>query len=587
MQRAESIIQLINRLWRHLSPRRHKQFGLLLTLMICTSFAEIISIGAVFPFLGALTSPTRIFEHSSAQPFIQILGINSAEKLLLPLTIAFGIAALMAGTLRFSLLWVTMRLTFAVGVDLSISVYRRTLYQPYPIHISRNSSEVINGITAKTSEVIFYILMQSLIFINAVVMLIIIGTALLYIIPGLAFAAFGGFGIVYAIIIFISRKRLKINSQRIARESTHVVQLLQEGLGGIRDVLIDGSQEAFCDAYRGAEQILRRAQGNNQIASYGPRYAMEAMAMLLIATLAYLLSQEPHGIAAAIPLLAALAIGMQRLLPALQQLYGAWSIIHGAQASLYDTLELLDQPMPNHVEHPQIKPIPFLRQISLNKLSFRYSEETPWVLKDINLVIPKGSRIGFIGATGSGKSTLLDVIMGLFSPTAGTVEIDDRAVTEGNVRAWQTKIAHVPQAIFLSDNSVAENIAFGVPKDNIDYRRVSEAARQAQLAEVIETWPEKYQTPVGERGIQLSGGQRQRIGIARALYKKADVIIFDESTSALDTATEQSVMAAIESLSKDITILIIAHRLTTLHNCTQIVEIENGSIRHIRQIGIT
>jgi ATP-binding cassette subfamily B protein len=203
------------------------------------------------------------------------------------------------------------------------------------------------------------------------------------------------------------------------------------------------------------------------------------------------------------------------------------------------------------------------------------------VLNNLDLCITKGSRVGFVGKTGSGKSTLLDIVMGLLQPTEGVLEIDGQSITQGNYRAWQAHIAHVPQAIFLADSTIEENIAFGVPQDQIDHERVRQAACQAQIAEIIETWPQRYQTFVGERGIRLSGGQRQRIGIARALYKQADVIIFDEATSALDEETEQDVMRAIEGLSENLTILIIAHRLTTLKNCTQIVELGNGGVLRI------
>ena len=197
------------------------------------------------------------------------------------------------------------------------------------------------------------------------------------------------------------------------------------------------------------------------------------------------------------------------------------------------------------------------------------------------MTIFKGSKVGFIGLTGSGKSTLLDVVMGLLEPTTGSLEVDGQAIMASNQRAWQAHIAHVPQAIFLADSTIEDNIAFGVPKDQIDFLRVQQAAQKAQIADSIESWPSRYQTVVGERGIRLSGGQRQRIGIARALYKQADVIIFDEATSALDTETEQSVMQSIEGLSKDLTLLIIAHRLTTLKNCTQIVELGGGGVKRV------
>jgi ABC-type bacteriocin/lantibiotic exporter with double-glycine peptidase domain len=578
VQTSQPITDLLSRLWHHISQRRRGQFGLLLVLMLLASFAEILSIGAVLPFLGILTAPARVFEHPAAQPIIRALGLTQAAQLLLPLTLAFGVAALIAGAMRLLLLWANTRLSYATGADLSISIYRRTLYQPYAVHCARNSSEIINGISNKTSGVINIITML-LTLISSGVMLLAILIALLFVDPFTALAAFGGFGLIYVVIIRLTHKQLSINSERIARESTHVIKSLQEGLGGIRDVLIDGSQATYCQIYRNADLPLRRAQGNNSFISVSPRYGMEALGMLLIAALAFSLAQQADGIAKAIPILGALALGAQRLLPVLQQAYGAWSGIRGGQASLQDTLELLNQSLPEYADRPAAQPLPFRQQIKLKQLGFRYTPQTPWVLSNLNLTIAKGSRVGFIGTTGSGKSTLLDIVMGLLRPTNGTLEIDVQPVTPDNNRAWQAHIAHVPQAIFLADSTIEENIAFGVPKDQIDPERVRQAAQQAQIANSIESWSKQYQTFVGERGIRLSGGQRQRIGIARALYKQADVIIFDEATSALDNETEQAVMQAIESLSEDLTLLIIAHRISTLKNCTQIVELGDCGIK--------
>lgn len=581
MQPTQPISKLLNRLWRHITTRRRGQFGLLLVLMLIASFAEILSIGAVLPFLAVLTAPERIYENPIAQPFIQTLGLTSAEQLLLPLTITFGMAALASGAMRLLLLWASTRLSFATGADLSISIYRRTLYQPYAIHVARNSSEVINGISTKANGVIYSIIVPALTLLSAGVMLIAILIAMLSVEPVIALAAFSGFGLIYGSIIWITRARKIRNSQHIARESTQVIKCLQEGLGGIRDVLIDGSQETYCQIYRHADLPLRLAQGNNQFIGQSPRYGMEALGMLLIAALAYTLAQQADGIAKAIPILGALALGAQRLLPVMQQAYAAWSSIQGGQASLQDALDLLDQPLPEYAEQPAENPLPFRKKIRLNHLSFRYSPQTPWVLKDLELAITKGNRVGFMGKTGSGKSTLLDIVMGLLQPTEGMLEIDGQPITRANHRAWQAHIAHVPQAIFLADSTIEENIAFGVPKNQIEHGRVRQAARQAQIADIIETWPSRYQTFVGERGIRLSGGQRQRIGIARALYKQADVIIFDEATSALDNQTEEAVMQAINDLNDDLTILIIAHRLTTLRNCTQIVELGDCGVLRI------
>ena len=574
------ITRLLDELWHQIGSRRRWQFGLLLVLMLLVSFSEILSIGAVLPFLGVLTSPQRIFELPIAQPVIQALNLTEPKQLILPLTAVFGVAVIIAGIMRLLLLWVSTRLSYAIGADLSISIYRRTLYQPYLVHCERNSSEVINGIAGKANGVINIITMV-LTLISSVILLLAILIALLAINPAIALMAFGGFSLIYFLIIRLTRKQLAANSELIAHESTQVIKSLQEGLGGIRDVLIDGSQAAYCRIYGDADLRLRRAQGSVSFVGASPRYAMEALGMMFIAILAYSLAQQADGIARVIPVLGALALGAQRLLPVFQQAYSAWSSIRGGQASLQDALQLLDQPLPDYATRPATKPLPFSRSITLNQLSFRYSPETPYVLTQINLDIVKGSRVGFIGTTGSGKSTLLDIIMGLLQPTYGSLLVDDQVVTSANHRAWQAHIAHVPQAIFLADTTIEQNIAFGVPKDQIDIERVKQAAQQAQISESIEGWPKQYQTFVGERGIRLSGGQRQRIGIARALYKQADVIIFDEATSALDNETELAVMEAIESLSKDLTLLIIAHRLTTIKNCSQIVELGGGQIKNI------
>lgn len=576
-QPSQSLLTLLLRLWRHVTPRRRRQFGLLSLLMVAASFAEIVSIGAILPFLGVLTAPDKVFANPSVQPFVQKLGLTSPDQLLLALTIAFGAAAILAGGMRLVLLWATTRLSSVAGSDLSISIYRRTLYQPYAVHIARNSSEIINGIGSKTGGVINTIMMV-LTLLGSILMLVTILAALVSVEPVMALAAFGGFGLIYGVIAWFTRLRLAANSEIVARESTNVVKCLQEGLGGIRDVLIDGSQDAYCKTYRDSDMPFRRASGNTSFISASPRFAVEALGMLLIAVLAYSLARQSDGISKAIPILGALALGAQRLLPVLQQTYTAWATISGSRASLQDALDLLDQPLPAYADEPPAPALPFTQGINLSHISFRYGPETPWILKDLNFYIAKGSRVGFMGTTGSGKTTLLDIVMGLLQPTEGAVEIDGKPVNARNNRAWQTRIAHVPQAIFLADSTIEENIAFGVPIGEIDHSRVRHAASRAQIADAIDSWADGYKTLVGERGVRLSGGQRQRIGIARALYKRADVIIFDEATSALDGDTEKVVMQAIEGLSDDLTILIIAHRLTTLRNCTQVVELGEGRI---------
>ncbi len=574
----DTLFMLMDRLWAQISNHRRIQLGGLLLLMVVTAFAEVLSIGAVLPFLGALTAPEDLFRAPILQPIMHWIGFTTATQLLLPLTIIFGIAVIVAGSMRLLLLWATASIAHETGAELGSKIYRHTLYQPYLVHLARNSSQVITGISNKVDAVIGSIIVPLLTLLSGVIMFTFILVALFYIQPYIALGAFLGFGFIYGFIVFITRKRLLANSKCISVESTKVIKSLQEGLGGIRDVLIDGSQEVYSRIYQSADCPLRKAQGNNLFISQSPRYISEALGMLLIAFLAYALARQPDGVSKAIPILGALALGAQRLLPVMQQIYGSWATIQGGRVSLRDTLDLLEQPLPVSLDRMLVDNISFEQRIILDNISFDYGQQKYKALKNINLTILKGSRTGIIGKTGSGKSTLLDVVMGLLQPTMGNILIDNMRINEANNRSWQARIAHVPQSIFLADSSVLENIAFGIPVENIDFDRARRAAIGAQIAETIETWSNGYDTIVGERGVRMSGGQRQRIGIARALYKQADVVIFDEATSALDEETEEAVMQAIEGLNKNLTLIIIAHRLSTLRNCNQIIELKNGEI---------
>lgn len=569
---------LLLRLWQHLSRRRKRQFFLMLGLMLASAFAEVVSLGAVLPFLAAITVPDKLLNHALMANLAKAWGIISPKQLALPLTIAFATAAIVAAGIRMLLLWATTRLSFAAGADLSVEVYRRTLYQPYRIHVSRNSSELISGISGKVGGVVFGGFLPVLTLVSSAILLLTILSALMVINAVVATVAITGFGGSYLLITWFFKKYLEQNSQRIATEQTRVIKVLQEGLGGIRDVLLDGTQPVYCDIYSQADQPLRRAQGDNLFIAAAPRFAIEAIVMTLIAALAYALSREEGAINSALPVLGALALGAQRFLPALQQAYGAWANIVGSQASLADALDLLDQPLPAEAHQPVPAPLSFHDSIQFKDVNFRYGNDDPWVLVGFNLTIPKGARVGFVGTTGSGKSTTLDLLMGLLEPTDGQILVDGIALSGERLRAWQRTIAHVPQYIYLADTTLAENIAFGLPQASIDLERVRQAARQAQIAEFIENRPDGYQALGGERGIRLSGGQRQRIGIARALYKDASILIFDEATSALDNATEQTVMDAIDDLESDLTILLIAHRLSTVRHCDIIVELDHGRV---------
>ncbi len=567
----------ITKLWCHISLRRKKQLVFLAGLMVIASALEVISIGAIVPFLAILASPDDFF----GRPWLRTIGtffkISTPGEFILPMTVIFVVLAFLSSAIRYFLSTVQLRVAFGVGSDLGVEIYRRTLYQPYSVHISRNSNEIVSAISLKTSMVVANTLLPLLIITSSSIILIAICTTLFFINPIVTLIAFGAFAFVYGAAIRLTQGRLAKNSEYISLYTNQTFKALQEGLGAVRDIILDGTQSVYCNKFKIADTKLRHSQASVKIISIAPRYFIEAVSLSLFAIFAYVLTTGDQGIGASLPVLGALALGVQRLMPTLQQLYQNYSSIRGDQSILVEVLTLLDQQASENLEILS-QALPFNSHIKFNSIGFRYDKKGEIILRNIDAAIPKGSRVGIFGATGSGKSTLLDIFMGLLVPTEGYMSVDDCRVDYDNYAAWRLNISHVPQAIFLADATIAENIAFGVPIDKIDHEKVRNAARQAQISNVIESWSLQYETLVGERGVRLSGGQRQRIGIARALYKSSDIIVFDEATSALDNDTELAVMEAIECFDREITIVIVAHRLTTLQNCDFLIKLDKGRI---------
>lgn len=575
-----SIFSAIKNLWPHIPERRRVNLGFLVFFQIISTFVEILSIGAMLPFLGILTSPEAVFNSSYIKPIVILLGIEKPQDLLIPLTIGFAIITLLATIFRLLTLWFNTVLASAIGSDLSKNIYRRTLYQPYSIHCTRNSSEIISGILTKTNAIINLIkTFVTIISSSALVLTTLI--AFIYFDPEVAIFSFVGFGLSYFLVVVTTKKTLVRNSYFISNETGKLLKTLQEGLGGIRDVLLDRSQETFVGIFGKIDWKLRISTANNAFIGSSPRILIEALGIMFMIVLTYIISMRPEGLVTAIPTLGVLALGAQRILPILQNVYNGWASFSGSEASLKDAIGLLNQPMPEYLNRSGLSNIKFSKEIFFKDIEFKYSDSTPFVLKGLNLIIKKGSRIGFIGVTGSGKSTTLDILMGLLTPTRGNLLIDGIEINKGNILDWQSHISHVPQSIFLADATLAENIAFGIEKDKIDLDKVIDAANKAQLSDTIEGMINRYDTMVGERGVRLSGGQRQRIGIARALYKNSEVMILDEATSSLDSDTEQEVMKAINRLDRNITIVIVAHRISTLKNCDQIIELKSGILKRV------
>lgn len=570
---------LINELWLRVQYKRRRQFFLLIVLMIAASFAEIFSLGAVIPFLTILS--TRSLPSGFEEFWFRNLlyGFSSDAYILLVTTI-FISAIAFAGALRLILLWASTKFSYAIGADISIEVYSRTLYQKYLVHAQRNSSEIISAISLKTKNVI-HVVMMLMNLISAAFLLIFLILALLMYSPTYTFIIFIAFGVIYGLVISFFRKKLLENSYVIGQSSDKLIKSLQEGLGGIRDILLNGSQPVFINDYRHTDTLLRRASANNAFLTSSPRYLVETLAIVLIVLIAYFIVVKFPGDNQLLIGLAVVIICAQRFLPVLQQAYTAITSIIGLKSSMEDILGLLNQKMPTQ-DRRNLPKLIFEKEIELKNVYFRYLENSEWAISDFNFVIKKGDRVGIIGKTGCGKSTLVDLLMGLLPAEAGQLVIDGVVVSDENTIKWQSNIAHVPQFIYLTDRTVQENIAFGVPSDEIDMARVRAAARQAQLLDLIESWPKKFETVIGENGLLLSGGQRQRIGIARALYKDASVLVLDEATSSLDNQTESDVMNVVNNLDIQMTVIMIAHRLTTLKSCDYIIELENGRINNVK-----
>ena len=571
MSEQDGLGSVLARLYGFMSPARRRQFALLFLLMLAGAVAELFTIGSILPFLSILSGSTA----ASTGWIGKMAGVMTGSTLSAAAAL-FIAAAIVATAIRLALSWCSQSFTLGLGHELAVEIQLRILHQPYSFHVLQHSSRILASLE-KVQILSSGVLLQLMQAASALVIGLFIILALASIDPMTTAMAAVILGGAYLLVSRHAGPRLARNAAVLGEAYDQRLKLIQESLGGIRDIIIDHSQAAHLADFRQVDRRFTEARLSSGFLMTAPRFLIEAVGMVLLALLALALSSREQGVASTLPVLGALALGALRLLPLLQQLYQSWVSLAANRSIASEILSLLSLPMPD--QSAPSAALPFRRAIRLEQLSFTYPGRETAALEGIDLVIPAGSRVAIAGKTGSGKSTLVDLIMGLLSPTSGRIMVDDAALAEDSRKAWQHNIAHVPQSIFLADASIARNIALGSSAGEIDMDRVAKAASLAQLDDVIAGLPDGFDTNVGERGISLSGGQRQRLGLARAIYKDAPVLIFDEATNALDHETESAVLAALRKLhSQGRTIIVISHRRSSLADCDLLVRLDRGKI---------
>jgi ATP-binding cassette subfamily B protein len=509
-----------------------------------------------------------------------LFGMPDALARIDPLLIAatlFILFAIAAGLIRLQLVRSSRNFIFGLGHELTVEIQRRVLLQPFSFHIHRNTSTLLSALH-KTETSVVNVLLPLMYAVTSAVIAVFVIALLLFVAPLMTVVVGTALIATYALISGLSRRRLAANSAMLEHAYDERLQIVQESLSGIRDVIVDDSQDMVLREFASVDSKLAKARATTEFISIAPHYVIEMAGMVAIAGIAIVTARQPGGIAAALPVLGALALGAQRLLPLLQQVYAGWSTLEGQRSVFGQVIELLRLPVDEAASGPAA-PLELRTAIKLEKLSFTYPTRQRPALDEISLTIPRASMLALVGSTGSGKSTLVDVMMGLLQPGAGRILIDEVPLTATSRRQWHRSVAHVPQSIFLADASIARNIALSLPDEAADEWRIVEAAKIAQLHDFVLSLPGGYDTYVGERGIRLSGGQRQRLGIARAVYKNAPILVLDEATSALDEATEAAVIEALEELRREgRTIIIVAHRASTVSRCDKVVRLHEGRL---------
>jgi ATP-binding cassette, subfamily B, bacterial PglK len=566
-----------------LTPRELKISFLLIIMIMIMASLDMIGVASILPFMAVLTNPSAIETNTILNKMFEIsriFGVENNDEFLFALGVL--VFMLLIVSLIFKALTAYVQIRFVQMREYTIGkrLLEGYLHQPYSWFLSRHSADLVKTVLSEVNEVIgnalkplMEIIAKSMIIIAIIILLIIAD-------PKLAFIVSFSITIIYGLIFYsISNILYKLGKERFTNNHFRF-RIVSEAFGAAKEIKVSGLEKSFIKSFSNTAQTFARNVASSDVLGILPRFALEAIAfggILLI--ILYILSNTGN-VNDAIPIISLYAFAGYRLMPAIQQIYLSSTRLKFVGPTLDKIINDIKNLKPLNLNQNQ-GVLNFNKTIDLKNISYNYPNSQRTSLKNINLSIPNHSRVGIMGQTGCGKTTMVDIILGLLNPKKGTLEVDGQIIKDQNRRSWQRSIGYVPQQIYLSDDTIAANIAFGVDPKDINKDLVERASKIANLHEfIIDELPDQYKTSVGERGIRLSGGQRQRIGIARALYHNPKVLILDEATSALDDQTEKVVMEAINNLDKNITIIIIAHRLSTIKNCDIVYLLEKGELKN-------
>mgnify|MGYP001402526436 CR=1 FL=1 len=582
MRETGSLLKSFLGFFNNLNRNRKFQFILVLLSNTISGLFEFLIVGSVGIFITSITEPNLLFESKQIifiKQFILIDNISILAKVIF----WFFITIIILSTLiRLLNLWIMHKFNINFFGDLSKKAFQKILYQDYEYHLKTNSSQLISNLTFNMDQTSNFV-NQFLVLFNYSISSLCIISAIIFINSKLTLTILLTIGITYLFLTsFIYRKiekygRIQVDSNK------KVVKTIQEGIGSIKNIILENNQEYHLNKFNISVVKVRTYQSLVNLFAQSPKFFIEGIGLIIIASVGYLISSNNNSMSA-IAFLGSFALGAQKLLPSLQNIYSGWTNLIAFNKGFEKILDLLDLKVTYKIKALNQKS-KFKNNIITKDLSFKFESSDNFALKKINLKINKGEKIGLMGKTGSGKSTFINIIMGLLKPSAGLLMVDNvnifDEISKDNLINWRKEISQVPQKLYLSDTSILENIAFGLDEKDIDIDKVFSSAKNACILDYINQTKYNFYTKVGEQGTKMSGGQVQRIGLARALYRDSSLLILDEATSALDINTEKKVMRHINEISKSTTIILVAHRLSTLYNCDRVIEFENGTIKKI------